>query len=290
MTSDLEQQQGLRAELGGHLELVLGKLAAALDRMDAGNGSDVDMELTRAVQPAIFPAVQFTVTGGIVQASVAAQNLLGPEDGQVWRVSRITLDGLTAPAAAGASQTSSGSQTSPGAAATIASIAAAAGTYTVQWTVVLSGTLGAGDANNLQLTNAATQVAVSTNAGAAGTYVQQTATIVVPAGGATVAVKSILAATVGGVYAAQLTITPLAGTTGDVVRLYRETVGIGGMPQDKLRTFTGAPPNDMWEPSRLYLRSPETLTLAGSGLAATAVTLSGEAEAIDIRYLARYMI
>lgn len=287
-TSELEHQ-GIRAELGGHLELVLGKLAAALDRMDAGQGLDTDMELTRAVQPVILPAVQFPVVGGVVQPSVLAQQLLGPEDGQVWRLGRITIDGLTGPLQ-GASQTNSGSQTSPGAAATIASVAAAAGTYTVQWTVVLSGTLGAGDANNLQLTNGATQVAISTNAGAAGTYVQQTATIVVAAGGATVAVKSIGAATVGGVYAAQLTITPTPGTTGDQVKLYREVAGASGQPQNKLRTFTGQAPLDMWEPSRVYLRSPECLALVGSGLLATAVTLSAEAEAVDIRYLARYMI
>lgn len=284
----LDEAAGERAAVSGSLEITLDRLAAALDRKFT-DPADAERELTRAVQPVILPAVQFPVVGGAIQASVAAQQLLGPEDGQVWHVGRITLAGLTGPLQ-GASVTTSGQQTSPGAAATITSQALAAGTYQVQWTVVLSGTLGAGDANNLQLTNGATQVAVSNNAGAAGTYVQQTATIVVPAGGATVAVKSVAAATVGGTYAAQLTTTPTPGTTGDQATLYRETSGQGGLVQNKLRTFTGAAPNDMWEPARLFLRSPESLALTGSGLLAANVTLSGEAVAIDARYLARYLI
>jgi hypothetical protein len=280
---------GNGAAVSGALEITLGKLAAAIDRRWP-DPADAERELNRAVQPLVLPAVQYPVTGGVVQASVAAQTLTGPEDGQCWHVRRVTVDGLTAPAVAGQSATSSGQQTSPGAAATITSIAAAAGTYTAQWTVVLSGTLGAGDANNLQLTNAATQVATSLNAGAAGTYVQQTAQVVVPAGGATVAVKTIAAATVGGTYAAQLTLTPVAGTTGDQVKLYRETVGIGGLAQNKLRTLTAAPPNDMWEPAGLYLRSPEALSLTGTGLLAASVTMSLEGIGIDMRYLARYLI
>jgi hypothetical protein len=280
----IEQRNGVAASL----EVTIGRLADAIGRMSPDRPPS-ELELSRAIQPVILPAVAFAVTAGVIQPSLAAQTLLGPEDGQVWHLGRVTLAGLTGPLQ-GASTTTSGQQTSPGAAATITSQALAAGTYVVQWTVVLSGTLGAGDANNLQLTNGATQVAVSLNAGAAGTYIQQTATVVVPAGGATVAVKSIAAATVGGTYAAQMTTTATPGTTGDQASLYRETVGLGGQVQNKLRTFTGAPPNDVWEPARVFIRSPEALTLVGSGLLASTVTLSGEAIAIDARFLARYLL
>lgn len=109
----------------------------------------------------------------------------------------------------GASATTVGSVTSPTAGQTITSQALAAGTYAVGWSAQLSGTLGAGDANNFALKLAATQLAQSLNAAAAATYPQPSQTVVVPAGGATLAIAAIGAGTVGAVYGAQLTVTPL---------------------------------------------------------------------------------
>lgn len=235
-----------------------------------------------------FPAVTFPVVGGVLTVPTMA-SLLGPEDGQVWDVRRISVAGLTAAGAAGASSTTSGQVTSAGAAATITSQALAAGTYLVQWTVALSGTLGAGDANNLQLTNGATQVATSLNAGAAGTYVQQQATVVIPAGGATLAVKSIAASTVGGVYAAQLTAAPQA-TLGDSCKLYREMNNpTAGNLQNYLHKFTEASAD--WEPGGgVILHSPDTLILAGSGLSASGVVMNLEGVQFAARYEADYLL
>lgn len=109
----------------------------------------------------------------------------------------------------GASTTTVGSVTSPAADAIITSQALAAGTYTVGWTVQLSGTLAAGDANNFVMESNAVQVAQSLNSAAAGTYVQPPVTVVIPAGGATVEIEALAIGTVGAVYSAVMTVTPV---------------------------------------------------------------------------------
>ena len=266
------------------LDVNLGQAVAAI-----GREHDRRRQFLADMHSIPFPAVTFPVVGGALTVPPTAV-LLGPEDGQVWDIRRVSLAGLTAAAPAGASTTVSGQQTSPGAAATIAATGTLpAGTYLVQWTAVLSGTLGAGDANNLQLTNGATQVATSLNAGAAGTYVQQSATVVVPAGGAIVAVKSIAAATVGGVYAAQLTAAPQA-TLGDSCKLYREmNTPTAGNPQNFLHKFTEASAD--WEPGGgVILHSPDTLILAGSGLSASGVVMNLEGVQFAAKYEADYLI
>jgi len=50
--------------------------------------------LNRAVQPVLVPAVQFTITANQIVQTVQ-QSQLGPEDGQVWDVRRVSLFGLT---------------------------------------------------------------------------------------------------------------------------------------------------------------------------------------------------
>lgn len=281
LTRQVTGPRGLRVSA----ELTIGRMAAAVVA-DAQR----KREFAASMRAIPFPAATFPVVAGVLTTPPPATVLLGPEDGQVWDVRRVSLAGLTAAAPAGASTTVSGQQTSPGAGATIAATAALpAGTYLVSWTVVLSGTLGAGDANNLQLTNGATQVATSLNAGAAGTYIQQQATVVIPAGGAIVAVKSIAAATVGGVYAAQITAAPQA-TQGDSCKLYREmNTPTTGNPQNFLHKFTEAAAD--WEPGGgVILHSPDTLLIAGSGLAAPSVILNLEGVQFAAEYEADYLI
>lgn len=279
LTSRVAGGPGLRASV----EVNLGRAVATIAREHHRR-----REFLADMHAIPFPPVLFPVVGGALTVPPTAV-LLGPEDGQVWDVRRVSLAGLAAAAPAGQSSTASGSVTSPGAAATITSLALAAGTYLAQWTVVLSGTLGAGDANNLQLTNGATQVATSLNAGAAGTYVQQSATVVIPAGGATLAVKSIAAATVGGTYAAQLTAAPQA-TLGDSCKLYREMNNpTAGNPQNFLHKFTEAAAD--WEPGGgLVLHSPDSLLIAGTGLAASGVYLNLEGVQFAAKYEADYLL
>lgn len=77
-----------------------------------------------------------------------------------------------------------GQLTAPAAFATLTSVGPIpAGVYTINWTVQLSGSAGAGDANNFQLYNNGVLLANSVNAGAAGIYPQAPVTATVPPGG-----------------------------------------------------------------------------------------------------------
>jgi hypothetical protein len=107
-----------------------------------------------------------------------------------------------------------GTVAAPGAAATITSLALPAGTYLINWTV--SPGAGAAHANNFQLLNGATQVAISINATTNISYPQTAILVTVPAGGGTVSIASILA-DAGTTYSAQLVATPQGVTTGPVI-------------------------------------------------------------------------
>jgi len=100
-----------------------------------------------------------------------------------------------------------GSQAAPAAGTAIASLTAVpVGEYTVEWSVGVAGALAAADIDNFGLYVGAAQVAVSLNPAVAGEYPQQPITVKVPAGGATVAIKAIGAATAGTTYTATETI------------------------------------------------------------------------------------
>jgi uncharacterized protein len=101
----------------------------------------------------------------------------------------------------------------PGAGTSITSQQPAAGTYTVNWAVQLSGTVLPEDANNFGLYNGNTLIATSVNEAAVGTYPQSPATgVVVPAGGGTLAIKNIAAGTSDAMYTAQLTLPGAIGS------------------------------------------------------------------------------
>lgn len=72
----------------------------------------------------------------------------------------------------GFAQVTSGAVSAPAALSNILLDTVPAGTYIVPWTVILAGTVGAGDANNFGLYANGTLVATSVNSGAAGTYPQ----------------------------------------------------------------------------------------------------------------------
>src|SRR5215471_9236682 len=52
-------------------------------------------ELQRAIHAIPFPSVTFPVVAGALTIPVHADDLLGPEDGQLWDVRRVTLAGWT---------------------------------------------------------------------------------------------------------------------------------------------------------------------------------------------------
>lgn len=109
---------------------------------------------------------------------------------------------------------------SPGAGATIASIAnVPVGVYTISWSVQLIGAAAAADQDNFQLLSGATVLMASLNAGAAGQYPQTQLQFAVPSL-QTIAVKAIAAGTVGVTYAAQIAVTPV--TAGQAVLELRD--------------------------------------------------------------------
>jgi hypothetical protein len=120
--------------------------------------------------------------------------------------------GFTVSAGDGLGASVEGSVTSPGANSNIASFGinqVIPGSYTVQWTVELDGTPGAGDVDNFRLRYNAINILTSVNDGAIGRYPQNTVQLTAianPAGA--LLVQSIAAGTAGAVYSAQMTVTP----------------------------------------------------------------------------------
>lgn len=133
---------------------------------------------------------------------------------------RVTV---TAVAAGG-----SGSVTSPGAFSYIVTVPIPAGTWTIGWTVTLSGTVGAPEANNFGLTlnSGSTIAAPSVNAGAAGTYPQASVTFTVAAADTLVVKSWSNTATSGAVYAATIT-SPQAFTVTRSVNGVAKAQAIG---------------------------------------------------------------
>lgn len=280
---------GAGAAAGLTVEASLSRIARRMEQQAAD-----ERECQRAVQPVLLPALRMIVTGG-VPVQDPAQSLLGPEDGQVWDVRRLTVDGLVG-SSGGTAQAAEGSVTSPAANATIAQITAAnltPGTYLVNWEVDLDGTPGAGDVNNFKLSGASSGLSlISVNDGVVGHYVQDQVQITIPATNASaLSIKAIAAGTAGAIYSGQISLVPVPG---DQVTVYREIGGAGnGNPENRLHTFTaageGAGPD--WNPGGgLILRSPEQLLVAGSGLSAAAVTLSGEAIQVAAPWLWKYLL
>lgn len=268
------------------LTAVLGRIARGMDEAEKRNA-----KMQRAVQTILLPAVQLNVASGTLTGAVPTWSLLGPEDGQVWDVRRLTVAGLVGPA--GTPISAQGTQTAPGANTQIAIIAAASitpGTYTISWTCSLSGTPGAGEVDNFQLRLGSTTLENSSNPGAVGEYPQAAFGPVYLSGANAVAVRNSGAGTAGAVYAVNITITPVS--SGDVVNLFRE-VGSTGNPENYVQSFSapGTSPGPTWTPGGgLVLRSPESLFLSGTGLAAPTVTISGEAVAVADDWLAQYLL
>lgn len=125
-----------------------------------------------------------------------------------------SIDGTSLSIASGASLENEARVASPAAGATIASLALTGGEWIVSWIVALDGTVAAADENNFILTNGAATVAQSVNPGAVGgPWPQETQTVEVAFGGATVAVKALAAGTAGAGYSASLVATPAGNVT-----------------------------------------------------------------------------
>jgi len=183
--------------------------------MTAEIESEVPVPGSRGVYP---------VTVTQAQATAGAQLVSGPK----------RLLGWSLVSGAAATTEAAGQVTSPAAGATVVQLTGLpAGDYAVTWTVELSGTLAAADANNFRLLNGASAVLDSDNLAVAGTYPQPGVVITVPASGS-VSIQAIAAGTVGAVYRAQLVLSLLAGGALGNVLDGAQVVGAISTGQDQV--------------------------------------------------------
>ena len=164
----------------------------------------------------------------------------------------------------GAGQSVQGSVTSPGANANIAQITAVGlvpGTYTVQWSVQLDGTLGAGDGNNFKITGPGLGGGIiSANDPTAGHYQQNSFQLFVPPGNATaLSIRSVAAGTVGAIYTGQLTITPQPSLSAILFLSHRQEYLTGVTPPNGIQVLS-VPFNMDWESQQ-----PLYATITGVG-------------------------
>jgi hypothetical protein len=167
----------------------------------------------------------------------------------------------------------SGSATSPTALTLLggAIVFPVGGTYTIRWTVTLSGTLSVSDVNNFVLAVNGSPVATSVNPAVAGTYPQTPVSVTVNAGDQIVLVTGFTNGTAGSVYSGSIASSSLPLT------LSVGPQGLGGTwypAQVTLSTTTGALDTST---ALIYLGVggvPTTLVgqvFSGNGVAALAV-------------------
>lgn len=129
----------------------------------------------------------------------------------------MRLCGWSANGGAGTTDTPvSGTAAAPGAGANVATVSLGNGTYTVEWTLELTGTPGAADVDNVQALIGATPVAFSSNLGAVGVYQQEEFGITVTGGTLVLSFRAIGAAAAGSNYKIIATVIPTSGATATV--------------------------------------------------------------------------
>jgi len=279
-------------KLGGHIDILnRDELENALEKQTFAL-----LAQARGVKHFFFSAPGTVSAGGVTipgpNPNVISQNqqpILGPEDGFIWAVQRLTIDGLTKDVSNTPSIVSTGgSVTDPGAGATIATLSGLTpGTaYNLQWSVGLSGTVTTSDANNMELSGtglSATDIAFYP--GTDGNYPQLPVTIVPPA--ATVTVKAIAAASgASAVYGATMTATP-ANNELDSIIFYRNQVG------GAYRLGSVTAEREFWHPGGhgLILHGGDQIIAVGTSLVSTGtLTLNGEAVEVPAEMLAKLVL
>lgn len=171
----------------------------------------------------------FNFTASATVANRAVQWVLQDGDGSTYNLVQVvpvvsanqTVQGcldFTLPVTAQSQQSESayGTQTAPGALTAIAtSPTLQPGTYQVEWTVELGGTVAAGtDNDNFGVYSGATQLERSINEAAVNAYPQQPFEIVLSAAG-TLILKNIGAGTAASIYSGELVITPVDQIFGE---------------------------------------------------------------------------
>lgn len=132
------------------------------------------------------------------------------------------------------------SAAAPGAGATVASISLGNGEYTVEWTLELTGTIGAADVDNVQVFIGATLVGTSVNTGVVGDTGQEEIPVSVSGGPLTLAFKAIGAGTVGSTYKIEANIIPSGNSLGTINDGGQPLVYIGVSPGNVQTVYTGS--------------------------------------------------
>lgn len=281
--------------LAGRIEAHLGTIGRELTRERARKAAELDRRM-RAVAPVWLPPVSYKPAAGVLALDATRATSAGetsPQDGYAWFLTHLVVAGL-AGAPANASASAMGTATNPGAGATIVSLGGAAltaiapngGTFNVSWAASLQGTIAAGDANNMRLTSplGVTQE-LGLFPGVAGNYPQVPDQVTVAAGSG-INVQAIAAASgASAVYGAQIVAT-LASQAGDSAQLYK----VGPQLNNYLHTFTAANPDWALSSSSVFLLPDDYLVLAGTGVAASQVVLSGQAVQVALPLLADYLL
>jgi hypothetical protein len=212
-------------------------------------------------------ALIFTDGDGFTFNLVPLSNEIGPSQNLTAYADLASVTQVQVPE----SHQAEAAVTAPAAGAAIVSLALPSGGWTLNWLLGLSGTPGAGDANNFQLRQGAAVLTGSVNPGAVGgPWQQDPVEVQVPVGGATVSVNANGVGTAGAVYAAQLVASP-----ANVVQLQAQipdfvlksgwtfAVQIGGVQAgDQLSNLVFL--MERYPSSNVDLASPEVLGLPGS--------------------------
>lgn len=156
-------------------------------------------------------------------------------------------------------QSSEGAVNAPAAGATVLTLAMPQGQWTLSWEVEVSGTVGAPEVNNFQLLAGAIVLLNSLNGNTAGTpYPQSPITVSIPAGGANLTIKTINASTVGSVYSASISATPVGAVAV-------AEITSGGNPVAEISLPVGGVDTQYFGGGGIVLRSDLTLSvLSGS--------------------------
>jgi hypothetical protein len=210
-----------------------GEIREHFTRLEARFAEQTREEL-RGLKLMRFPSLSATAVGAslVLPATSSGYGLVGPESGFLWKINRLTV-ATNGTDGAGAVRGPTGGAsitltpivvTSPTAGQVLATATVPiAGTYTVNWNIILGGTLGTPERNNVALEVNGVTVGTSNNGINSGTvYTQNPQQIVIPAG-ATVTLNAIALGTAASVYSAGGTITPdpqSGPATGAAVALY----------------------------------------------------------------------
>jgi hypothetical protein len=206
-----------------------GEMNDRFNKLEARFAQETREEL-RGLKLMRFPSLSATAAGTttILPATSSGYGLVGPESGFLWKINRLT-DGASAirePGAATSISLVPVIVTTPTAGQVLATATVpAGGVYTVNYSVLLGGTVGGQDRNNVQLevNGVATPTGNTSNNGInSGTLYSQTPQQISVPAGATVTLNAIGAGTAASTYSAGGTITPDSqnGIAGAAVSLY----------------------------------------------------------------------